>query len=234
MEDVPDPIRLVVGLGNPGPRYAGTRHNAGELVVDEVARRLGAGRAVTRYGARLREARGPSGPIALLVPLTYMNDSGDAVGPAAGSLHATPGQVLVVHDELDLPFGTVRGKVGGGAGGHNGLRSVTRGLGGPGFARIRLGVGKPPADFRGDGADWVLMRFTEPREEVDAMIRQGADMVEAVLAEGLPAAVERFHASEPGARAKARNERREASRLAREQAESPDAEPGEAPEEPAG
>jgi peptidyl-tRNA hydrolase, PTH1 family len=234
VEDVPDPIRLVVGLGNPGPRYAGTRHNAGELVVDEVARRLGAGRAVTRYGARLREARGPSGPVALLVPLTYMNDSGDAVGPAAGSLHATPGQVLVVHDELDLPFGTVRGKVGGGAGGHNGLRSVTRGLGGPGFARIRLGVGKPPADFRGDGADWVLMRFTEPREDVDAMIRRGADMVEAVLADGMPAAVERFHASEPGARAKVRNERREAARQARGEAGAPGAEPDEAPEEPAG
>jgi PTH1 family peptidyl-tRNA hydrolase len=223
VEDTPDPIRLVVGLGNPGPRYAGTRHNAGELVVDEVARRLGAGKAVTRYGGRLREARGPSGPIALLVPLTYMNDSGDAVGPAAGSLHAAPGQVLVVHDDLDLPFGAVRGKVGGGAGGHNGLRSVTRGLGGPGFARIRLGVGKPPADFRGDGADWVLMRFTEPREEVEAMVLRGADMVEAVLADGMPAAVERFHASEPGARAAARAERREAARLAREEAQDAEA-----------
>ncbi|HMO00003.1 MAG TPA: aminoacyl-tRNA hydrolase [Miltoncostaeaceae bacterium] len=222
----------MVGLGNPGSRYAGTRHNAGEMVVDEVARRLGAGRAVTRYGGRLREARGPSGPVALLVPLTYMNDSGDAVGPAAGSLRAAPGQVLVVHDELDLPFGAVRGKVGGGVGGHNGLRSVTRGLGGPGFARIRLGVGKPPPDFRGDGADWVLMRFTEPAEEVEAMIRRGADMVEAVLADGMPAAVERFHASEPGARAAARAERRETARQARGEAgdagradAGPDAEP---------
>ena len=230
MDEAPDPIRLVVGLGNPGPRYAGSRHNAGEMVVDEVARRLGAGKAVTRYGGRLREARGPSGPVALLVPLTYMNESGDAVGPAAGSLHAAPGQVLVVHDELDLPFGAVRGKVGGGAGGHNGVRSVTRGLGGPGFARIRLGVGKPPADFRGEGADWVLMRFTEPREEVEAMIRRGADMVEAVLADGMPAAVERFHASEPGARAAARAERREAARLTRE--EAGDAEAPEAAGEP--
>ena len=232
MEDAPEPVRLVVGLGNPGSRYAGTRHNAGEMVVDEVARRLGAGRAVTRYGGRLREARGPSGPVALLVPLTYMNDSGDAVGPAAGSLRAAPGQVLVVHDELDLPFGAVRGKVGGGVGGHNGLRSVTRGLGGPGFARIRLGVGKPPPDFRGDGADWVLMRFTEPAEEVEAMIRRGADMVEAVLADGMPAAVERFHASEPGARAAARAEARETARQARGEAgdagradAGPDAEP---------
>jgi PTH1 family peptidyl-tRNA hydrolase len=188
------------------------------MVVEEVARRLGAGKAVTRYGGRLREARGPAGAVALLVPLTYMNDSGDAVGPAAGSLHAAPGQVLVVHDDLDLPFGAVRGKVGGGTGGHNGLRSVTRGLGGPGFARVRLGVGKPPAEFRGEGADWVLMRFTEPREDVQAMIGRGADMVEAVLADGMAAAVERFHASEPGARAAARAERREAARLAREAA----------------
>jgi PTH1 family peptidyl-tRNA hydrolase len=203
------------------------------MVVDEVARRLGAGRAANRYGGRLREARGPAGPVALLVPLTYMNDSGDAVGPAAGSLHLTPGQVLVVHDELDLPFGTVRGKVGGGAGGHNGVRSVTRGLGGPGFARIRLGVGKPPAEFRGDGADWVLMRFTEPREEVEAMIRRGADMVEAVLADGMAAAIERFHASEPGARAKARGERREALRAAGAEGDQ-GAGAAAPPEEPAG
>ena len=212
MQDPSSPIRLVVGLGNPGARYAGTRHNAGEMVADVVARRLGAGRPVTRYGGRYREARGPAGPVALLVPLTFMNDSGDAVGPAAGSLRAAPGQVLVVHDELDLPFGTVRGKLGGGHGGHNGLRSVVRGLGDGGFARVRLGVGKPPPEFRGDGADWVLMRFTEPREEVEAMVERGADMVEAILAEGMGSAVERFHASEPGARARARQERREAAR----------------------
>ena len=89
-------------------------------------------------------------------PLTYMNESGHSVGPAAGALHAAPEQVLVVHDEIDLPFGTVRGKIGGGAGGHNGLRSVTRGLGTGEFPRLRLGVGKPDPEFRGDGADWVL------------------------------------------------------------------------------
>jgi peptidyl-tRNA hydrolase, PTH1 family len=208
-EDGPErPIRLVAGLGNPGPRYAGTRHNLGAVVADELARRLGAGRAVGRYGGRFSEARGPAGPVALLVPLTFMNDSGDAVGPAAGSLHAAPEQVLVVHDELDLPFGTVRGKVGGGHGGHNGLRSVTARLGSPAFARLRLGIGKPPADFRGDGADWVLMRFTEPAEEVAAMVDRAADMAEVALAEGMPAAIERFHAQEPGARARGRADRR--------------------------
>ncbi len=211
-----DPIRLVAGLGNPGPKYAGTRHNAGQMVVELLAERLGAGRFAARYGGRVADVRGPAGPLALLVPQTYMNDSGDCVGPAAGALRASPGQVLVVHDELDLPFGTVRGKVGGGHGGHNGLRSVVRGLGSGDFARLRLGIGRPPAEFRGDGADWVLTRFAEPREEVNAMIRRAADMAEVVLAEGMGPAVERFHASEPGARAQARHERREAARAAAE------------------
>jgi peptidyl-tRNA hydrolase, PTH1 family len=202
-------IRLVAGLGNPEPRYAGTRHNAGQRVVELLASRLGAGRFASRYGGRFAEARGPSGPVALLIPTTYMNASGDSVGPAAGTLRAAPAQVLVVHDEVDLPFGVVRGKAGGGAGGHNGLRSVARGLGTGEFPRIRLGVGKPPPDFRGDGADWVLMRFTEPQEEVEAMIARGADMAEAALAEGFEPAVNRFHASPPGARARERRERRE-------------------------
>jgi len=202
-------IRLVAGLGNPEPRYAWTRHNAGQQVVELLASRLGAGRWVARYGGRFAEARGPSGTVGLLIPTTYMNASGDAVGPAAGSLRASPGQVLVVHDEVDLPFGVVRGKAGGGAGGHNGLRSVIRGLGSGDFPRIRMGVGRPPDDFRGDGADWVLTRFTEPRDEVEAMVGQAADMAEAVLADGIDAAVNRFHASPPGARARARRERRE-------------------------
>ena len=204
VEDAPAPIRLVVGPRQPGAplrRHPPQRRRDGRGRGRPPARRR-AGRSRATAAASARPAGRP-GPVALLVPLTYMNDSGDAVGPAAGSLHAAPGQVLVVHDELDLPFGTVRGKVGGGARrpqraalGHPGPRRR------PGSRRSASGVGKPPADFRGDGADWVLMRFTEPREEVEAMIRRGADMVEAILAEGMPAAVERFHASEPGARAR--------------------------------
>ncbi|WP_217915107.1 aminoacyl-tRNA hydrolase [Miltoncostaea marina] len=209
-----EPLRLVAGLGNPGPRYAATRHNAGRMAVELVADRLGAGRPVARFRGLLREGRGPAGPVALLLPETYMNDSGDSVGPAAGSLHAPPERVLVVHDEIDLPFGAVRGKVGGGHGGHNGLRSVARGLGGGGFARVRIGVGRPPEGFRGDEADWVLMRFDEPREEVEALIARAADMIEAALGEGMQAAIERFHAAPPGARARARQERREARRAA--------------------
>ena len=187
MDPSAPPIRLVAGLGNPEPRYASTRHNAGQRAVELLASRLGAGRWVARYGGRYAEARGPSGPVGLLIPTTYMNASGDAVGPAAGSLHAAPAQVLLVHDEVDLPFGAVRGKTGGGAGGHNGLRSVIRGLGTGEFPRIRLG----------------------PPEEVEAMGARGADMAEVARAEGIDAAVNRFHASPPGARARARRERRD-------------------------
>jgi peptidyl-tRNA hydrolase, PTH1 family len=209
VDDSAPAIRLVAGLGNPEPRYAQTRHNAGQRVVELLAERLGAGRFVSRHGGRFAEARGPRGPVALLIPRTYMNASGDSVGPAAGTLRAAPEQVLVIHDEVDLPFGAVRGKLGGGAGGHNGLRSVTRGLGTGDYPRIRLGVGRPPEDFRGDGADWVLMRFTEPSEQVDAMVARAADMAEAALEDGVAAAINRFHASEPGERARARRERRE-------------------------
>lgn len=214
--DAPIPIRLVAGLGNPEPRYSGTRHNAGQMVVDLLASRLGAGRFASRYGGRYAETRGPSGPLALLIPTTFMNNSGDAVGPAAGALHASPEQVLVVHDELDLPFGTVRGKLGGGHGGHNGLRSVNVGLGTGEYPRVRLGIGRPPKEFRGDPADWVLTRFAESRVEVEAMVVRATDMVEFALAEGMPAAIERFHASEPGARARLRHERREAAAAADE------------------
>jgi PTH1 family peptidyl-tRNA hydrolase len=164
------------------------------MVVDELASRLGATRFTPRYGGRVAEARGPAGPLAMLVPLTFMNESGHSVGPAAGALRAAPEQVLVVHDEIDLPFGTVRGKIGGGTGGHNGLRSVARGLGTGEYPRLRLGVGRPAAEFRGDGADWVLARFSESREEVEAMIARAADMAEAVLADGMEAAMNRFHA----------------------------------------
>ncbi len=141
--------------------------------------------------------------MALLVPATYVNESGNAVGPAAGALYARPEQVLVLHDEIDLAFGTVRGKAGGGHGGHNGLRSIAGRMGG-GFARIRLGVGRPPADFRGDEAAWVLSRFSEPPEEVERLIERGVEMTELALAEGIDAAIAQFHAAPPGSRASRR------------------------------
>ncbi len=201
-------IGLAVGLGNPGPRYAGNRHNVGVTVLDELARRLGAGRSVRRYAGVYREARGPAGPLGLLAPQTYKNDSGRSVGPAAGSLHLAPAQVLVIHDEIDLPFGDVRGKRGGGSGGHNGLRSVEQGLGSREFLRIRVGVGRPPEDFRGDEAAWVLANFAEPREEVQALIDRAVVLAEAALRDGMDAAIATHHARPPGARARARAERR--------------------------
>ena len=205
------PVRLVVGLGNPGAKYARTRHNAGQRVVEELAVRLGAGRFATRYAGEYAEARGPHGPLALLIPTTYMNDSGSSVGPAAGMLHAAPDQVLVVHDDIDVPFVEVRGKRGGGHGGHNGLRSLVAGLGSPDFLRVRVGVGRAPAGFRGDEADWVLRAFDEPADQVQALIDAGLAMTEAVLADGMEEAIARFHARPAGERARARAERRQAA-----------------------
>lgn len=219
------PVRLVVGLGNPGAKYARTRHNAGQRVVEELALRLGAGRFAARYAGQYAEARGPHGPLALLVPTTYMNDSGSSVGPAAGTLHAAPEQVLVVHDDIDVPFGEVRGKRGGGHGGHNGLRSIVSGLGSPDFLRVRVGVGRAPAGFRGDEADWVLRAFDEPAGEVEALISAGLAMTEAVIADGMDDAIARFHARPPGERARARAERRQDA--------ATDAAPDDAPGAPA-
>lgn len=210
----PDPIRLVVGLGNPGAKYAATRHNAGQMVVEELALRLGVTRFSEKYAGRWAETRGPRGPLALLVPTTFMNDSGRCVGPAAGSLRIAPEQVLVVHDEIDLPFGTVRGKSGGGHGGHNGLRSIDQGLGARTYARIRVGVGRPGPDFRGDEAAWVLQAFTEPRDEVLALLGAALRMTETALESGIDAAIAQHHAAPPGARAKERAERRAAQATA--------------------
>jgi PTH1 family peptidyl-tRNA hydrolase len=136
-----------------------------------------------------------------------MNLSGDSVGPAAGSLRLSPRQVLVVHDDLDLPFGAVRGKIGGGTAGHNGLRSLRERLGSGDFCRVRLGLGHPPPEFRGDPADWVLTAFSEPKVEVDDMLARGLAFVESALADGMEAAINAHHASEPGARARARRAR---------------------------
>jgi PTH1 family peptidyl-tRNA hydrolase len=218
----PGPIRLVVGLGNPGSRYAASRHNAGQMVVEELALRLGISRFSEKFAGRWAETRGPGGPVALLIPTTFMNESGRSVGPAAGSLRIAPEQVLVVHDEIDLPFGTVRGKRGGGHGGHNGLRSIDQGLGSRAYARVRIGVGRAGADFHGDEAAWVLSAFGEPKDEVVTMLEAGLRMVETALEEGIDAAIARHHAAAPGARAQARAERRAAATEPDTSEETPD------------
>lgn len=171
---------LVVGLGNPGSEHAGSRHNVGFEVGEELARRWGLPRAKRRFGGLIAEGRTrPGGPrVALLLPQTYMNASGDSAGPARGSLKAPLDRVVVLHDEIDLPFGEVQGRLGGGLAGHNGLKSLKRGLGGADFWRVRVGVGRPDSTDPEVVASYVLGRFREPRAEVEALVGRAADETE--------------------------------------------------------
>ncbi|SEG47063.1 peptidyl-tRNA hydrolase [Thermomonospora echinospora] len=184
---------LVIGLGNPGPGYAGNRHNAGFMVLDVLA-----GRAASRFRAHKSRADVVEGRLAgrrvvLAKPRSFMNESG---GPVAGlrDFFKVPAErVVVVHDELDIPYGAVRLKQGGGAGGHNGLRSISRSLGTPDYLRVRFGVGRPPG--RMDPAAFVLRDFSATeRKELDLHVEVAADAVEMVLAEGLQAAQNAYHA----------------------------------------
>jgi PTH1 family peptidyl-tRNA hydrolase len=190
-------VRIVVGLGNPGRRYQGTRHNIGFAVADEVARRgqteFDSGRGETLT------ARVGRGPAALLVvkPLTMMNLSGAAVAAVAGFYKLDPSAMLVVADDVNLPLGRLRLRAGGTAGGHNGLKSIIGCLGTEGFPRLRVGVGR--GDPRRDLADHVLAVFDDDeRDEVDRAIARAADAVETFLAEGIEAAMNRYNrAGEP-------------------------------------
>jgi PTH1 family peptidyl-tRNA hydrolase len=177
---------LIVGLGNPGGEYAGTRHNIGFEVADLLAARWGLPKAKPRYRGLVREGRaGPGGPrVAILLPQTYMNEAGRSVGPARGAFKVALDHVLVLHDEIDLPFGEIRTRVGGGLAGHNGLKSVSRELGSPDFARVRVGVGRPPTTDPEQVAAYVLSRFREPREEVRRLIERAADAAERVVLNG--------------------------------------------------
>jgi PTH1 family peptidyl-tRNA hydrolase len=174
---------LIVGLGNPGSEYAGTRHNVGFAVAEKLAARWGLPKLKPKYAGLFTEGRtGPGGPrVALLLPQTYMNDAGDSVGPARGALQVPLERVLVVHDEIDLPFGEIRVRVGGGLAGHNGLKSLKAGLGGTDFARVRVGVGRPPTTDPDRVAAYVLSRFREPREEVALLVEDAADAAERVV-----------------------------------------------------
>ncbi|HXQ89147.1 MAG TPA: aminoacyl-tRNA hydrolase [Solirubrobacterales bacterium] len=175
---------LIVGLGNPGERYAGTRHNVGFAVAEELARRWDLSKPKSKFAGLLSEGRaGPGGPrVALLLPQTQMNVSGDSAGPARGSLKLPLDRVIVLHDEIDLPFGEVRTRLGGGLAGHNGLKSHKRGFGDAEFWRVRVGVGRPDSTDPDIVASYVLSRFREPREEVEALIGEAADETEALLA----------------------------------------------------
>jgi len=172
---------LIVGLGNPGREHAHTRHNVGFMVADRLAERWSLGRAKDRFRGRILEGRKDGSRVAVLWPLTFMNDVGRSVGPARGSLKVALDRVLVVHDEIDLPFGDVRTRLGGGLAGHNGLKSLKRELGSADFMRVRVGVGRPNSTDPEIVSAYVLGRFRESPDEVDDLIGRACQAVERVL-----------------------------------------------------
>jgi len=191
---VADDRWLVVGLGNPGPGYAGHRHNVGQMVVEELARRYAAPLKTHKAGASVAEARvRPGGErVALAVPGTFMNVSGRPVAALLKFYSLDASRLIVVHDELDLPFDTVRLKTGGGPGGHNGIRDIIA-VAGPDFVRVRVGIGRPPG--RQDPADFVLSPFSKAEREVlPNLLVDAADATADVVENGLLAAQQRWHA----------------------------------------
>ena len=183
---------LVVGLGNPGPRYAATRHNAGFMVADLLAERIGGRFKAHRANVELIEGRLAGASIVLAKPRSFMNESGGPVVNAARFFKIEPERVLVVHDDLDLPFSTLKLKRGGGDGGHNGLKSITSSLGSKDFIRVRVGIGRPPG--RQDPAEFVLREFgAAERRELPVDIDRASDAVEMVLSDGLEATQLRYH-----------------------------------------
>ena len=177
---------LIVGLGNPGAQYEHTPHNVGFQVIAELARRWELPKPKKKFGALLSEGRAglPGGPrvrVAVLQPLTFMNDSGTSVGPARGALKVELDRVLVVHDEIDLPFGEIRPRLGGGLAGHNGLKSLKRGLGSPDFGRVRVGVGRPDSTDPEIVAAYVLGRWRQSPAEVEGLVRDAADAAERIV-----------------------------------------------------
>jgi PTH1 family peptidyl-tRNA hydrolase len=172
-----------VGLGNPGDRYARTRHNVGFEVAALAAERWGLSRAKKRYGGMYADGRtGPGGPrVGVLLPQTYMNETGDAAGPARGALGVPLDRVVAVHDEIDLPFGRIEVRQGGGLAGHNGLKSLRKGLGSPDFRRVRVGVGRPDTTDPEIVSAHVLGRFTEPKEDVQELVERAADELDRLV-----------------------------------------------------
>lgn len=191
-------MHLVVGLGNPGTRYADTRHNIGARVIEGAAARW-AVPLKSSDQARMGTGRLGSAAVALAIPLSWMNESGPAVSALLTRHALSPDELIVVHDDLDLPLGRVRIKLKGGPGGHNGLRSIIDELGSDEFVRVKLGVGRPPTGV--DAADFVLAPLlSEERETVDELCVRAVDALECLLLEGPSAAMNKFHvrdASEP-------------------------------------
>jgi PTH1 family peptidyl-tRNA hydrolase len=184
---------LIVGLGNPGARYEETRHNAGFLVVERLASRWSIDVSQKLFGALVGAGQVAGHKVAMAMPQSFMNLSGQPTRSVMGFYKIPAERVLVVHDELDIPFGDVRLKVGGGHGGHNGLRDLGAQLGGPGFPRVRVGIGRPPAGW--DTADYVLGRWNPTeRDSLGAVLDTAADAVEAVLKDGVQLAMNQINA----------------------------------------
>lgn len=186
---------LIVGLGNPGPRYASTRHNVGQLVVDELAARRREAFGSHRANARIAQTwlRPGGTKMVLAKPMCFMNVSGGPVSGLASYFAVDPAHIVVVHDELDIPFDTIKLKTGGGHGGHNGVRDVEKALGTAEFHRVRVGIGRPQG--RQDPADWVLESFSaSERTTLPILVADAADAVETLVGEGLLAAQQTHHA----------------------------------------
>ena len=182
---------LVAGLGNPGRQYSGHRHNVGAMVVEELGRRHGASWR-GKFSGRLAEARVDGARVALLIPETFMNESGRSVAPALRYYKLEPERLLAVHDEGDFDLGRLQARLGGGLAGHNGLRSVAAYLKTPEFLRLRVGVGRPGRGDPRDLADFVLSDF-EPEDDRDAIVARAADAVETLARDGLEAAQRAFN-----------------------------------------
>jgi len=184
---------LVAGLGNPGARYRDTRHNLGRRAVELIADELG-GSWRSRWNGRVSELRDGDERLALLVPETFMNESGRSVAPALRFYKLPPERLVVVHDELDLELGDVRAKQGGGLAGHNGLRSLAEAIGTQDFLRVRIGIGRPERGDRRPVADWVLQPFPAGTD-VDRLVRDGADCALSVLRDGVDVAMRTWNGS---------------------------------------
>jgi PTH1 family peptidyl-tRNA hydrolase len=179
---------LIAGLGNPGPEYAGNRHNAGFMVLDELAARAGGRFKAHKSRAEVCETRAAI----LAKPLTYMNLSGGPVKALSDFYKIGPDRLIVVHDELDVPYGALRAKLGGGDNGHNGLKSITKVLGTRDYLRVRFGIGRPPG--RMDAASFVLRDFaTAERKDLPFLVDRAADVVESLMARGLEATQNEYH-----------------------------------------
>jgi PTH1 family peptidyl-tRNA hydrolase len=190
---MPEERWLIAGLGNPGPEYAGNRHNAGHMVADLLAEWIGSRFKAHRTRNDVADGRLAGVPVTLAKPRTYMNLSGGPVAAIAAFYKIPPERIVVIHDELDIPFGAVRLKFGGGDNGHNGLRSITQALGTNEYHRVRFGIGRPPG--RMDAATYVLRDFSAAeRKELPLLIDRCADAVETLLSKGLAVAQNTFHA----------------------------------------